>query len=136
MIRAICILTLIAMGGLGCNATKNQLNDADIKRTKIMMNSVKTALNQYKVNYGKYPEQATGLMALVFPPDGIDMSKKLKMYNLKADPPFIRVKKVPDDPWGTAIIYRSGIGKAPFTLVSKGPDGLLGTEDDIKVVGP
>ena len=48
MIRSICILTLIAMGGLGCNAVKNQLNDADIDRTKIMMNSLYGALgNKY-----------------------------------------------------------------------------------------
>jgi len=37
----------------------------------------------------------------------------------------------PRDPWGRPIIYRrEGSG---FQLISKGPDGLEGTEDDISI---
>ncbi len=39
--------------------------------------------------------------------------------------------RVPQDPWGHPIIYRKeGAG---FQLISTGPDGLEGTEDDISL---
>ncbi len=39
--------------------------------------------------------------------------------------------RVPRDPWGHPIMYRKeGEG---FVLISKGPDGLEGTQDDISL---
>ncbi len=39
--------------------------------------------------------------------------------------------RVPEDPWGHPIIYRKLDGG--FELISAGPDGIEGTEDDIVV---
>lgn len=37
------------------------------------------------------------------------------------------------DPWGNPLAYESGGGDLGFDLVSPGPDGLGGTEDDIRL---
>ncbi len=39
--------------------------------------------------------------------------------------------RVPEDPWGHPVIYRKLDGG--FELISRGPDGIEGTDDDIVV---
>lgn len=41
-------------------------------------------------------------------------------------------KNITVDPWGNKYYYKVSENKNTFTLISKGKDGILNTEDDIK----
>tara|TARA_B100001093_G_scaffold472454_1_gene495596 strand:- start:60 stop:440 length:381 start_codon:yes stop_codon:yes gene_type:complete len=121
------IMIVIAILGLLASvvvvAVMNQFENSKVQTTKLKMGTIKTALNQYKVNHGEYPA-GDGLKKLLNPPDGMK--------------PYLKGKSAPKDDFGNPIIYKanSGSGSAPFELVSKGSDGQIGTEDDIKITGP
>jgi general secretion pathway protein G len=86
----------------------------------------KTALSAYEVDTGSYPRQQDGLRALVVQPS--DVSGWRGPY-LESD--------VPLDPWGHAYIYQypSKRYASGFDITSMGPDGQLGTADDIYNAG-
>lgn len=82
-----------------------------------------TGLAVYEQDVGTYPTTEQGLDALVAAPPGV------KNWH----GPYLTTGVVPKDPWGNAYVYRFPGEKFPalYDLVSPGPDGQLGTEDDI-----
>ena len=118
------IMIVIAILGMIASvlvvAVVNRLDAAKIKTTKLKINNIKSALEQYKVDFGDYPSQGEGLRALITPPEG--------------SPPYLKDKTVPKDDFGNELMYFSPSrhGGGPFEIISKGPDGQEGTEDDIK----
>jgi hypothetical protein len=71
----------------------------------------------YRIKFGRYPTSAEGLAALAKPPAG----KKPLMEN------------VPRDPWGYAYLYLRS--ETRFVVLSLGPDGEVGTSDDVDPIG-
>ena len=55
------------------------------------------------------------------------MEKNFKENNLKP---------LTQDHWGYELVYRATKDRKKYTLISLGPDGIEGTEDDIKITGP
>ncbi|MBU0554297.1 type II secretion system major pseudopilin GspG [Myxococcota bacterium] len=98
----------------------NQFERAKINTTRLKVGSVESAIQQYNVSYGEFPSQGEGLRALLTPPDG--------------GKPFLNEKSVPKDAWNNELMYFSPARKGgkPFEVVSKGPDGQEGSEDDIR----
>jgi general secretion pathway protein G len=87
---------------------------ADIK------GGIKSAIGQYEVDNGFYPKS---LQELIVQP-----SNAKNWHGPYFDPP-----KLPVDPWGNPYIYYFP-GKhnpASYDLLSTGPDGREGTDDDI-----
>lgn len=84
-----------------------------------------TALDTYEADNGTYPTTSQGLQALVTQPNSAPEPKHWKGPYLKGD--------VPNDPWGNAYIFRSPgtQNTSGYDLLSVGPDGREGTEDDI-----
>jgi len=83
--------------------------------------AIKTALDAYEVDNGRYPQGKTGLAAL------IQMPRDARNWH----GPYL--DKLPQDPWGGYYLYDFP-GKhnpAGYDLYSAGPDGKAGTEDDI-----
>jgi len=85
--------------------------------------TIDTPLQTYKMNTGHYPTTEQGLMALIKAPAGVT--------NWRG--PYLTIKDVPLDPWGTPYHYRSpGLhNPATYDLWSLGPDKLDNTDDDI-----
>ncbi len=85
-----------------------------------------TALDVYEADNGHYPSTAQGLSALRVKPSGAPEPKHWKGPYLKSD--------VPVDPWGNPYVYRAPGTQNPsgYDLLSVGPDGREGTEDDVK----
>jgi general secretion pathway protein G len=81
-----------------------------------------TALDAYEVDTGRYPSGGDGLVYLLSPPG--DVSGWRGPY-LKND--------IPLDPWGVpyAYEYPGRNNPAGYDLISAGPDGQIGTADDI-----
>lgn len=81
---------------------------------------IKSALGQYEVDNGAYPKS---LQDLIQQP-----SNARNWHGPYLDPP-----KLPVDPWGYPYVYYFP-GKhnpASYNLLSVGPDGKEGTDDDI-----
>jgi general secretion pathway protein G len=106
---------IFAMRGIG-DAAKMRQVESDFK-------SFESALAMYKLNAGSYPSTQQGLKALVDKPTSTPVPRR-----------WVQVmSKVPDDPWGAPYMYRfPGKKRAnEFEIISKGPDGMENTADDL-----
>jgi type II secretion system protein G len=94
---------------------------SNVART--MIANLKTALDMYEVDLGRYPDR---LESLIWAPDDEEARKNWKG-------PYIRGASIPNDPWGKPLEYKTGADQKPFELRSVGPDGQFGTPDDIRL---
>jgi general secretion pathway protein G len=102
----------------------NRMGDAQIKAAQTQLSLFKTALQMFEVDNGRFPTTDEGLNALVTNPSNLP--------NWKSGG-YISEQKIPNDPWGTAYIYRApGNNGKEFDLLSAGPDKQEGTPDDIQ----
>ncbi len=81
---------------------------------------IKSALGQYEVDNGSYPKS---LQDLIVPPGNA------KNWH----GPYFETPKLPLDPWGNPYIYYFPGKHNPtgYDLLSTGPDGKEGTDDDL-----
>jgi len=82
------------------------------------MTMVGRALDAFRGDFGRYPTNSEGLVVLLRPPAGAQDAY---------------LSEIPHDQWGHAFVYRCGTsdGQRGYRLISAGPDGRLGTDDDI-----
>lgn len=88
-----------------------------------IVSTIGLALTMFESDVGRYPTTEQGLAALMTKPDQASTWRG----------PYIRQPKQFRDPWGTAYQYQCPGQHNPtsYDLVSAGPDGQPGTEDDI-----
>ncbi len=93
-----------------------QLGKSEVTSARAQMESLTKALDQYRLDTGRYPDSDPGLQALVEKP--VDATK----WN----GPYLR-SELPLDPWGSPYVYRhpSNSGR-DFDLMSLGRDGQPG----------
>ena len=96
--------------------------EAKITTTQVQIKNIEQALKMYKLDNSFYPTTDQGLEALVKKPESEPEPRNWKG-------PYM--DEIPKDAWGNKFLYISD-GKS-YIIVSKGPDGEEGTEDDIKV---
>jgi general secretion pathway protein G len=89
-------------------------------RTQIAM--LHNAVNQYKLDTGKYPDSSVGLDALVVQPPGVE--------NWNKDGYLEGVRQIPKDPWGNEYFYVYPGERGKFDIYSLGPSGKEGGEGD------
>ncbi len=46
------------------------------------------------------------------------------------------IQELGRDHWGNDLVYKADSSRKRFSLLSKGPDGLAGTADDLLATGP
>ena len=97
----------------------NQLGKSEVKAAKAQINSFKKALDVYRLDNKLYPDQQTGLQALMVAPAN----------ESKWNGPYLQ-KEIPNDPWDHPYIYRIPGEKAELDVFSYGADGRLGGEGD------
>lgn len=98
--------------------------DARIAAAKADITSIGTALDMFEVDVGHYPYGKNGLQDLITQPRDAQ--------NWKG--PYIKdATSLPVDPWHHPYVYEfPGRHTAnSYDLTSMGPDGRLGTDDDI-----
>lgn len=98
--------------------------EAQIGATNATMTNVMTALRMYEMDNGKYPTQEQGLLALIEKPTSSPEPKKWKKC--------LETSELPKDAWGKEFAYKNPGEKNTdgYDLVSGGPDGDIGTQDD------
>jgi type II secretory pathway pseudopilin PulG len=89
-------------------------------RTAVMAESIETALDSYKADYGHYPPPDFNLDELAIRPDGPRLKR-----------PYF--SGPPRDAWGHR--FRYSLLNAKPKVYSAGPDGIFDTKDDIYAGG-
>ena len=93
----------------------SQVGKSEVKAAKAQINSFEKALDQYRLDTGRYPSTELGLKALVERPS----------TEPKWQGPYL-VKAVPPDPWGNPYQYRQPGEHGEYDLWSFGQDGQPG----------
>lgn len=96
-----------------------QIGKSEVKTARAQIDAFEKALDQYRLDIGRYPSTEQGLNSLVVRPEN----------EPKWSGPYLR-KAVPDDPWGNKYMYRSPGEHGEFDLFSYGTDGKLGGDDE------
>ena len=76
-----------------------------------------TALDGFLLDVGRYPTTQEGLKVLRVKPEGAE----------KWNGPYLK-KDVPNDPWGSAYVYRAPGRNGGYEILSYGADGKEGGE--------
>jgi len=90
-------------------------NSAKIAATKSNLITIKTVLENYYLDCGKYPSATTGLKALVEDADSVGIAWS---------GPYLT--KLPKDPWMNAYVYTYEDSSESYLLKSYGADGKEG----------
>jgi len=96
----------------------NKLGDAQRKTAYSQLSNLSTALDSFRLDFGRYPTTEEGLDIL-----------SVKKSNLKKwNGPYL-TKKLKTDPWGNDYVYKNpGKDGNEYELLSYGADGKEGGE--------
>ncbi len=93
----------------------SQIGKSEIKAARAQIDALEKALDQFRLDVGRYPSTEHGLAALMNRPG----SEK------KWGGPYLK-KALPDDPWGHPYVYRQPGEHGEYDLLSLGKDGQPG----------
>jgi general secretion pathway protein G len=97
----------------------SQIGKSERVEAKAQIESFGKALDQMRLDIGRYPTTAEGLKSLMEAPAGVS----------KWSGPYL-AKALPLDPWGKAYIYKSpGTQGRDYDIISYGSDGQPGGAD-------
>jgi general secretion pathway protein G len=117
------LLVVVAIIGLlvGIVAPRyfGQLGKSEVNVARAQIDALDKALDQYRLDLGRYPSTEDGLNALVERPQNEPKWKG----------PYLR-KAVPADPWGHPFAYRAPGQNRDYDLLSYGRDGKPGGADE------
>jgi general secretion pathway protein G len=125
LVELLLVMAILAiLAGIVLPKMSGRTQQAKITRAQTEIATFSTALGAYNVDTGDYPKGRTGLQALLTKPGNVQGWKGPYLENRTT---------VPVDPWGNAYIYECPGKHNPngFDLMSMGPDGRVGGDDDI-----
>lgn len=100
-----------------------QLGKSEVKVARAQISSFSKALDQYRLDVGRYPSTEQGLAALITKPAS----------ESKWEGPYLE-KSVPKDPWDRIYQYKSPGEHGDYDLISLGKDGAAGgTGDNVDI---
>ena len=95
-----------------------QIGKSEAKVARAQIDALGKALDQYRLDVGRYPSTAQGLAALTLAPAG----------EARWAGPYL-TRGVPADPWGRPYGYRAPGEHGDYDLWSDGPDGQPSADD-------
>jgi general secretion pathway protein G len=96
-----------------------QIGKSEAKAAKAQIVAFEQALDQYRLDTGRYPATEAGLAVLVNKPAN----------DPKWGGPYLK-KAIPTDPWGRPYVYKSPGEHGEYDLLSFGKDGRPGGSGD------
>lgn len=123
LVEMLLVLVILAvLAAIVIPKFSGRTQQAKITAAQSQISSIETALDAFEVDNGFYPTGGNGLAALVDQPANAPSWKG----------PYLK-KGVPMDPWGNAYVYTCPGKNNPssYDLMSMGPDGRAGGDDDI-----
>lgn len=98
-----------------------KVEESRIKAAQAQIELFGAALDQFRLDVGRYPSTAEGLTALRVQVSGIE--------NWRG--PYIK-KDLPKDPWGREFVYTSPGEHDEYDIVSLGADNMAGGEGEAR----
>ncbi len=123
LIELLVVLSIIAL--ISALVVVNILPERDraaVKKTRIDIGIIESALDQYRLDMFNYPSTVQGLEALVRPPSGTTQVENYRPGG------YLR-GGVPLDPWGNPYQYRFPGERGVVDIFSLGADGEPGGEE-------
>lgn len=124
LIEVLVVIVVIAIlaAVVAPNLFRN-VGDAKVAAAKTQIETFGTALDAYRLDNGKYPSTAQGLLALWERPS-IDPPANWRS-------PYLR-KAIPKDPWGHEYVYLAPgkVNPTSYDLLSYGADGKPGGDGE------
>ncbi len=118
----VILLIILAVAPLFVVANMPTHKDSRRDRTIAEISNLKSALDAFENDNGRYPTTSEGLAALMTRPGNVPAAT-WKKY----------MEEEPCDHWGHPYQYQGPdiLGKGNFNIISAGEVGKLGTPDDI-----
>ena len=119
------MVVIVILGLLASFIVPNLMGNkdrADRQKAHSDLMAIENSLDMYRLDNGRYPTLEQGLKALIEKPT---LSPIPTFY---PDGGYLRA--LPQDPWGNDYKLAS-ISKGRVKILSAGPDGEFGTDDDI-----
>ena len=122
MLEMMVVLAIIALiAGLAAPRLMESFGRAKSKTAEIQIGTLKSAVQLFYLDVGRYPAEAEGLDALLQAPNGAN--------NWRG--PYLDDATALNDPWGHRYLFRSPGTIDPFEIQSYGRDGREGgTNED------
>jgi len=118
LLVVLAILGLIA--AIAVPQTLGYLGRAKTKTASIQIDNLGAALDLYRLDVGRYPDESEGLEALVTAPGNVN--------NWAG--PYLKKETSLLDPWERPYLYRFPGQNGEYDLYSLGADGQEGGEDE------
>ena len=121
MVELMAILIIIGLlATLVVTKVATKIDQARITTTKANLKLLHNAVNQFKMDTGRFPTEEEGLKALIEQPSDVT----------RYEPGgYLETTDVPKDGWGNDFIYElSPESGKPFVIKSLGADGKEGGE--------
>ena len=121
------LLVLVILGTLAAIVLPKFTGTTERARktqAQTQISTFKTALDMFETDNGYYPKGKSGLLDLIQQP------REAQSWH----GPYLQNESgIPDDPWGHSYIYVCPGKHNPssYDIISIGPDGREGTDDDI-----
>jgi general secretion pathway protein G len=133
LIEMLVVLVIIGMlAGLVGPKLFGRVDSSKVKTAEVQIKMFKGSLETYRLDVGRFPTQAEGLLVLNMAPSEERAKARWRGPYLDQD--------VPMDPWGNPYVYSlPGANGQPFALYSFGGDGKRGgegTDADVGVLPP
>jgi general secretion pathway protein G len=96
-----------------------QIGKSEIKAALAQIDGLEKAVEQYRLDVGKFPTNEQGLNALFVRP----------ATEPRWQGPYLK-KSPPPDPWGNPYVYRTPGANGDFEIISLGKDGAPGGEGE------
>ncbi|MCW8996358.1 MAG: type II secretion system major pseudopilin GspG [Psychromonas sp.] len=120
------MVVIVILGILASMIVPNLMGNKDkADRQKVVSDVValENAMDMYKLDNGVYPSTDQGVEALVTQPSGSPAPRNYREDGY--------IKRLPQDPWGNDYILNNPGEHGKIDILSVGPDGEEGTDDDI-----
>jgi len=124
----IVIGILLAIGSLVAVNVLGASEKADLKLARAQLQAFESAIEQFRVEMKRWPTEEEGLTVLWSKEALANDDDKAKYGG-----PYLKEPK-PKDTWGNVWVFRvpsTILEGQPYDIVSNGPDGQEGTDDDI-----
>lgn len=120
LLELLVVMVIIGMlAGFVAPRFFSQIGKSQVKTARAQLDALGKALDQYRLDVGRYPATEQGLTALNERPAG----------EARWSGPYLQ-KAVPLDPWGRPYLYRSPGEHGEYDLLSHGKDGQAGGSDE------
>lgn len=96
-----------------------QIGKSEIKAARSQIDAFEKAVEQYRIDTGKFPSNEQGLNALFVRP----------ATEPRWQGPYLK-KMPPPDPWGNPYVYNTPSANGDFEIISLGKDGAPGGEGE------